>query len=139
VVLDAVSDARVAGPDHRWRLDLPDEPVEVLGDQHALHQVLANLLSNARLHTPTGTTVLTTLQPANGGATITVADDGPGIPADVLPNIFERFVRGDDRRSTASGRTGLGLAIVDAIVRRHDGHTKVESLPGKTQFVVHLP
>jgi two-component system OmpR family sensor kinase len=139
LVLDAVSDARAAGPDHRWQLDLPGEPVEVLGEQHALHQVLANLLSNARLHTPSGTTVLTMLQPANGGATITVADDGPGISPEVLPNIFERFVRGDDTRSATTGGSGLGLAIVDAIVRRHGGRTEVESKPADTRFVVHLP
>lgn len=139
VVLDTVSDARAAGPDHRWQLDLPDEPVEVRGDQHALHQVLANLLSNARLHTPPGTTVLTTLEGSGGGATITVADDGPGIPPEVLPDIFERFVRADDNRSAVTGGSGLGLAIVDAIVRRHGGSTEVRSNPGKTEFVVRLP
>lgn len=139
VVLDTVSDARVAGRGHRWHLDLPDAPVEVTGDQHALHQVLANLLSNARLHTPPGTTVLTTLAIAGSGATITVADDGPGIPPDLLPDIFERFVRADDTRSAVTGGSGLGLAIVDAIVRRHGGSTAVRSEPGRTEFVVRLP
>lgn len=139
VVLDTVSDARAAGPEHRWQLDLPDEPVEVRGDQHALHQVLANLLSNARLHTPPGTTVLTTLAVAGGGAVITVADDGPGIPPEVLPDIFERFVSADDNRSAITGSSGLGLAIVDAIVRRHGGSTEVRSKPGRTEFVVRLP
>lgn len=139
VVLDTVSDARAAGPEHRWQLDLPDEPVEVQGDQHALHQVLANLLSNARLHTPPGTTVLTTLERAGSGAVVTIVDDGPGIPPEALPDIFERFVRADDNGSEVSGGSGLGLAIVDAIVRRHGGSTQVRSRPGRTEFSVRLP
>jgi two-component system OmpR family sensor kinase len=139
VVLDTVSDARAAGPEHRWQLDLPDEPVEVEGDQHALHQVLANLLGNARLHTPPGTTVLTTLERAGSGAVVTVVDDGPGIPPGVLPDIFERFVRADDAGSEVPGGSGLGLAIVDAIVRRHGGSTEVRSRPGRTEFSVRLP
>ena len=61
LVVDAVSDAHVAGPDHDWALDLPDEPVLVVGDEARLQQVLANLLANARMHTPAGTTVTTSL------------------------------------------------------------------------------
>src|SRR6185312_1563454 len=81
LVVDAVSDAHVAGPDHEWSLDLPDEPVLVVGDEARLHQVLANLLGNARMHTPSGTTVTTSLATDDtGAAVLTVADDGPGIP-----------------------------------------------------------
>jgi two-component system OmpR family sensor kinase len=139
LVVDAVSDARVAGPGHVWRLDLPPDPVAVAGDGARLHQVVANLLSNARTHTPPGTTVVARLSTTNRSATLTVTDDGPGIPADLLPEVFERFARGDSSRSRAAGSTGLGLAIVAAVVQAHHGHVAVESRPGHTEFAVRLP
>ena len=140
LVVDAVSDAHIAGPDHKWSLDLPDEPVIVDGDEARLHQVLANLLANARTHTPPDTSVTTSVvvdEP--GAAVLTVADDGPGIPAWLQPEIFERFARGDSSRSRRGGSTGLGLAIVAAVVRAHSGTIDVHSVPGKTEFVVRLP
>jgi two-component system, OmpR family, sensor kinase len=140
LVVDAVSDAHIAGPDHQWSLDLPDEPVVVTGDEARLHQVLANLLANARTHTPPGTSVTTSLAPdESGGAVLTVGDDGPGIPAWLQPEIFERFARGDSSRSRRGGSTGLGLAIVAAVVRAHNGTIGVHSVPGKTEFVVTFP
>jgi len=140
LVVDAVSDAHVAGPDHNWSLDLPDEPVMVLGDEARLHQVLANLLANARIHTPAGSSVTTSLTADDaGGAVLTVADDGPGIPRWLQPEVFERFARGDTSRSRRGGSTGLGLAIVAAVVRAHGGSIDVHSVPGKTEFVVRLP
>ncbi len=81
VVVDAVSDAQVAGPSHRWQLDLPEEPVTTIGDPARLHQVLANLLANARTHTPAGTTVWCGLRTESGRSVVTVTDNGPGIPA----------------------------------------------------------
>jgi two-component system OmpR family sensor kinase len=141
LIVDAVSDAHIAGPDHQWSLDLPDEPVVVTGDEARLHQVLANLLANARTHTPPGTTVTISLavDESDNGAVLTVADDGPGIPAWLQPEIFERFARGDSSRSRRGGSTGLGLAIVAAVVRAHGGAIAVHSAPGKTEFVVRLP
>lgn len=140
LVVDAVSDARVAGPEHRWQLELPAEPVTVIGDEIALQQVLANLLANARIHTPPRTTVTTAIRrTSSGGADLSIADDGPGIPADVLPTVFERFVRADDSRSRTTGSSGLGLAIVEAIVRGHDGTVVVDSKPGLTRFSIALP
>jgi two-component system, OmpR family, sensor kinase len=146
LVVDTLSDAHVAGRDHQWSLDLPDEPVTVLGDEARLHQVLANLLANARVHTPAGTTVTTSLaQEKSGAAVLTVADDGPGIPLDLQPEIFERFARGDSSRSRKgaasdhASSTGLGLAIVAAVVKAHDGSIRVQSAPGSTEFVVRLP
>src|SRR5690348_17031951 len=92
LVVDAVGDAHAAGPDHTWRLELPDEPVEVLGDDSRLHQVVGNLLANARSHTPPGTTVTVSLgSPDAGTAVLSVVDDGPGIPPELLPDVFERF------------------------------------------------
>jgi two-component system, OmpR family, sensor kinase len=149
LVVDVVSDAYAVSAAHQWRLDLPDEPVVVLGDADRLHQVLANLLANARMHTPPGTTVTTGLSPepglvsagpgASGGATLTVVDDGPGIPPAVLPQVFERFARGDTSRSRAAGGSGLGLSIVAAVVEAHSGTVEVTSRPGRTAFVVRLP
>ncbi|MGW5939382.1 sensor histidine kinase [Streptomyces celluloflavus] len=147
LAVDAVSDARVAGPGHRWRLELPKDPALVLGDGDRLHQVLANLLANARTHTPEGTTVTARVVAAAGTAQpgrpavvrLEVQDDGPGIPPDLLPRVFERFARGDASRSRAAGSTGLGLAIVQAVVAAHGGTVAVESVPGRTVFGVTLP
>ncbi|SNS31245.1 two-component system, OmpR family, sensor kinase [Geodermatophilus saharensis] len=139
LVLDVVSDAHAAGPDHRWRVDLPPAAVLVPGDAARLHQVLANLLANVRTHTPPGTTATTRLRAEGGEAVLEVVDDGPGIPADLQPGVFERFARGDSSRSRASGSTGLGLAIVAAVVAGHGGRVAVDSVPGRTVFTVRLP
>lgn len=139
LVVDTVSDAHIAGPDHRWSLDLPDDPVVVEGDEARLHQVLGNLLANARTHTPAGTSVTVSLKPEPDAVLITVADDGPGIPPGLLPDVFERFARGDSSRSRREGSTGLGLAIVAAVVKAHGGTIEVASTQGSTEFVVRLP
>ena len=140
--LEGVEDARAAGPDHRWELALPAEPVVVPGDKLRLHHVVANLLANARCHTPPGTRVRLALDTCDDGypsALITVTDDGPGIPADLQADVFARFVRGDFSRSRTAGSTGLGLAIVAAIVESHGGTVAVTSEPGATRFEVRLP
>ncbi|WDG29980.1 HAMP domain-containing sensor histidine kinase [Streptomyces sp. CA-278952] len=133
---------------HRWRLELPAEPVTVRADPDRFQQVLVNLLANARTHTPPGTTVTVAVRPsarAGGPVTLEVGDDGPGIPAELLPHVFERFARGDASRSRgagtggATGSTGLGLAIVQAVVSAHGGRVRVESEPGRTVFVIELP
>jgi two-component system, OmpR family, sensor kinase len=144
VAADAAMDAAVVGDDHRWNLVLPDEAIDVLGDNHRLHQVVANLMANARLHTPGGTTVTVSVdRQSSDWARVIVADDGPGIPADVQARIFDRFVRGDASRATTVGSSGLGLAIVKAVVDAHGGHVSVLSPPpGQdqgTQFTVLLP
>ncbi|HEY0576001.1 MAG TPA: HAMP domain-containing sensor histidine kinase [Pseudonocardia sp.] len=139
LVVDAVSDAHAAGPEHRWTLRLPDEAVIVTGDATRLSQVLANLLANARVHTPPGTTVLAELNGGPAEASLRVVDDGPGIPPALLPHVFGRFARGDSSRSRAAGSTGLGLAIAHAVVVAHGGWVGVESVPGRTVFTVRLP
>jgi two-component system OmpR family sensor kinase len=139
LVVDAVSDAHIAGADHRWSLDVPDEPVVVTGDGARLHQVLANLLANSRIHTPAGTSVTTSLVVDDSGAVVAIADDGPGIPPTLQPEVFERFARGDSSRSRRGGSTGLGLAIVAAVVKAHHGTIDVHSVSGKTEFTVRLP
>jgi two-component system OmpR family sensor kinase len=139
LVVDAVSDAHATGPGHDWQLDLPEEPVTVIGDQQRLHQVLANLLANTRTHTPEGTTVTVGVSATPDAAVIRVGDTGPGIPAELQPLIFERFARGDSSRSRAAGSTGLGLSIVHAVVTSHGGTVSVQSRPGSTIFTVLLP
>ena len=144
VVINALSDARAAGPEHVWQLDLPPEPVVALGDRFRLHQVVANLLANARTHTPPGTRVGASVAVRGSDAVITVTDSGPGIPEDIRSRVFERFTRAEVSRvrtpGAATGRsTGLGLAIVAAVVEAHHGTVGVQSEPGRTEFVVSLP
>ena len=144
IVINGVSDARAAGPDHAWQLTLPHYPVIAYGDQHRLQQVMANLLANARTHTPPGTQVRTEVSVSEADAVVTVTDNGPGIPPEVSNRVFERFARGDASRTRTpdartGGSTGLGLAIVAAVVEAHHGSVTVASQPGRTQFTVHLP
>lgn len=144
LLIDAVSDARAAGPDHTWQLALSEEPVSVPADHYRLHQVIANLLANARTHTPPGTRVEVSLGTTADRAVITVADNGPGIAPDMVDRVFERFTRADSSRarsagSVRGGSTGLGLAIVTAVVEAHHGTVSVQSQPGDTRFVVSLP
>jgi two-component system OmpR family sensor kinase len=142
MVIEVINDARVAGPEHRWSLDLPDEPLVVRGDEQRLHYVVGNLLSNARIHTPAGTSVVVRLaadQQAGDRVLLTVSDDGPGIPAELQASVFERFVRADDSRSRAKGSTGLGLAIAHAVVKAHAGTLTLVSDPKGTEFRISLP
>ncbi|MCV7411542.1 histidine kinase [Mycobacterium florentinum] len=143
LVINAVNDAAVAAPTHRWLKELPEGPVWVRGDHARLHQLVSNLHSNARLHTPLGVTVTTAItchrsDPSAPYAELTVADDGPGIDADLLPRLFERFVRANTSRSDGQG-IGLGLAIVSSIVKAHHGSVGAESANGRTVFRVRLP
>ena len=139
LVVDAVSDAHAAGPDHVWQLDVPEESVHVCGDSARLHQIVANLLANARTHTPPGTTVRTKVAEEAGEVSVTVEDDGPGIPEALQPNVFQRFARGEASRSRAAGSTGLGLSIVHAVTLAHGGRVDLSSQPGRTTFRVALP
>ncbi|MCV7175892.1 sensor histidine kinase [Mycolicibacterium sphagni] len=143
VVADAVNDVSVTAPDHRFVTELPDHAVWVRGDRARLHQLLGNLLSNARVHTPAGVTVTTSLSTCVDGTgtlvELVVGDDGPGIPDDIMPNLFGRFVRADKSRSRELGCSGLGLAIVLSIVEAHSGTVCAESRPGRTVFTVQLP
>ncbi|HYY17686.1 MAG TPA: HAMP domain-containing sensor histidine kinase [Streptosporangiaceae bacterium] len=163
LTIEATSDTRVASPSHRWRLELPDEPLTVRGDELRLRQVLSNLLSNAAKHTPADSDITVAVAAtsyfpgpgAAGGAAgsgeaagaglslpavqLSVTDNGPGIPPDLLPELFERFVRGDSSRSHSAGSTGLGLAIVKAVVTAHQGTVGVTSRPGRTSFTIVLP
>jgi two-component system OmpR family sensor kinase len=139
LALEAVSDARVVSPDHHWRLELPEEGVETAGDGQRLHQVLANLITNARRHTPAGTTVTVAVSGVPEGTRVSVHDDGPGVPPELQEHVFERFTRGDASRTRDSGGAGLGLSLARAIAEAHGGTLTVESAPGDTTFTLALP
>jgi two-component system OmpR family sensor kinase len=139
LVTDAVGDAYAAAPDHEWEVVAPEPPLTVEADAARLHQVIVNLLGNAHRHTPEGTAVTVTLAADDAEVVLTVADDGPGIPEELQPRLFERFARGDSARSRATGSTGLGLAIVAAVVEAHHGTIAVASVPGDTRVTVRLP
>jgi two-component system sensor histidine kinase TrcS len=143
IVLNAVNDAAVAAPQHQWVKDLPDEPVWVRGDPDRLHQLVSNLLTNGWVHTPPGVIVTTGITchhvpPEAPYAELTVADDGPDIDPELLPHLFDRFVRAKDAPDGGPGN-GLGLAIVDSIVKAHHGSVTAESAGGQTTFRVRLP
>ncbi|MEV2213280.1 ATP-binding protein [Streptomyces sp. NPDC050997] len=144
LVAEAVWDARAAGSGHHWQLSLrvDDGRAAVVGDPSRLHQVVANLLSNARVHTPVGTKITVAVEATDAWCVVRVLDDGPGIPPDLLPSVFERFTRADASRSRAPGEeggSGLGLAIAAAITEAHRGRIDVVSEPGRTEFSVTLP
>ena len=144
LVVDAVNDAAVSAPTHRWLTQVPEQSVWVRGDRAQLHQTTANLLRNARVHTPPGTTVTTSLSTGRADddsayVELTIADDGPGIDAQLLPHLFERFVRADKSRSRDTGSFGLGLSIAASIVESHGGTITARSDSGTTTFSVRLP
>ncbi|WP_271984613.1 sensor histidine kinase [Pseudoclavibacter terrae] len=148
IALETVGDAHAAWPDHHWNLDIPGEPIEVVGVEGQLRRVVSNLLANADAHTPAGTNVTLTLGVDGGFAVLSVLDDGPGIDPAVLDHLFERFVRGDTSRARGETEssdipvtrgTGLGLSIVKSVVDAHGGAIAVDSRPGATRFTVRLP
>lgn len=141
IVLNAVSDAKAAGGDHTWTMRLPEDVVMARADPHRLHQVVANLLANARAHTPPGTRVETSLTTEAGWAVLSVSDNGPGVPSEIQPSVFERFTRADASRVRQAGgsSTGLGLAIVAAVMNAHGGQVSLDSQPGHTTFTIRIP
>lgn len=139
---NAVEEVTPLSEGHRIEVE-PGDPVILSGTADELHRVILNLVDNAVRHTPEGTTitVATSIDEEAGQAVLTVADDGPGVPEDLWPHIFDRFVRntGPGDRAGSNG-TGLGLAIVFAIAKGHGGIAKVGDSPsGGAMFSVLLP
>ncbi len=138
IVLNAFNDAAVAAPGHNWIKDLPDDPVWVSGDSDRLHQLVSNLLTNGWVHTPAGVTVTTAitchrLRSDGPYAELTVANNGPDIDPELLPHLFDRFVRAKDAPHEGGGN-GLGLAIVDSIVKAHNGSVDGRIRRGSNNF-----
>jgi len=140
LVTEAVESARAAGPEHPITLDLPDEAF-VLGDARKIHQVVANLLANARIHTPAGTPISISINSNEDGTTISIADSGPGLSEEDQARIFERFYRADPSRNRSNEvGSGLGLSIVDAVMQAHGGKVGVTSKLGEgATFTVFFP
>ena len=132
VVEDAVISARAAGPEHPVTLNSSSDEIFTLGDEARIHQVVANLLANARAHTPAGTPISVSVKSTDAGVEVVVADKGPGLSIEDQKRIFERFYRADSSRvRTGADGSGLGLSIVDAVMRAHGGSVSVESTPGE--------
>ena len=140
VVAESVESARAAGPDHPITVDAGEE-IYVVGDVNRIHQVIANLLANARIHTPAGTKINVEVAEEESAVSVTVSDNGPGLNDQDREKIFERFYRADKSRSrTGQEGTGLGLSIVDAVMRAHGGHVSVDSKIGEgTSFKLVFP
>ena len=141
LVLDAVESARAAGPNHPVNFNKSDEEIYALGDNDRIHQVVANLLANARTHTPAGTKIDVSVVQSEDGVRIRIADNGPGLSEKDQAQIFERFYRADPSRVRTDGEgTGLGLSIVEAVMRAHAGQVSVESELGKgATFTLFFP
>jgi two-component system OmpR family sensor kinase len=140
LIQETVASAKAAGPDHPITVVALEE-IYVLGDSMRIHQAVANLLANARTHTPAGTAIAVNVESSESEVTITVSDNGPGLSLADQDRIFERFFRADPSRQRASGEgSGLGLAIVDAVMKAHGGSVTVASEFGKgAAFTLHFP
>jgi two-component system OmpR family sensor kinase len=131
LLTEAVASAKAAGPNHLIELSLPSAEVFVLGDSQRIHQVVANLLANARTHTPDDSQIKVALDQGIAETIISVSDNGPGLSEDDQERIFERFFRADPSRARTSGEgSGLGLSIVDAVMQAHGGYVSVQSKLG---------
>jgi two-component system OmpR family sensor kinase len=131
LLTEAVASAKAAGPNHLIELSLPSAEVFVLGDSQRIHQVVANLLANARTHTPDDSQIKVALNQGIAETIISVSDNGPGLSEDDQERIFERFFRADPSRARTSGEgSGLGLSIVDAVMQAHGGYVSVQSKLG---------
>jgi two-component system OmpR family sensor kinase len=139
VVRDAVDDGHATAPERTFRAEV-DDPALVVGDRDQLRQVLGNLLRNAIVHTPAGTSIDVILRHEREGVRLEVRDHGPGLPAGDADALFQRFWRAEGGRERGKGGAGLGLAIVAAIVDAHHGEVHAENAPGGgARFVVTLP
>jgi two-component system OmpR family sensor kinase len=141
VVESAVASARAAGPDHPVSFTPSIDELFALGDEARIHQVVANLLANARAHTPAGTKIDVAIARAADGIRVSVADNGPGLSEEDQKKIFERFYRADPSRVRVDGEgSGLGLSIVNAVMKAHGGSVTVASELGKgATFTLFFP
>jgi signal transduction histidine kinase len=141
VVAEVVRGARVLAETKDVTIDLTTiESASFSGDEELVRRLIGNLLDNAIRHAPVGTPVHVTLAQQADGYELSVTDAGDGIPPEMQPHIFERFVRGDAARTSAAGGAGLGLALARWIARAHGGDVKlVRSSHDGTTFAAVLP
>jgi len=141
LVTEAVASAKAAGPGHEITVLSQSDEVFVLGDSMRIHQAIANLLANARTHTPVGTKIAVKISQNDLETRISISDNGPGLSEADQKRVFERFFRADPSRVRVSGEgSGLGLAIVDAVMKAHGGSVEVESKLGEgASFTIIFP
>jgi two-component system, OmpR family, sensor kinase len=141
IAKEAFEDIRILAEKHTLELQGAEQPLPIMADAARLHQVVTNLLANAVKHTPVGSKVYLRLEQQQAtDAVLQVIDNGPGIPPDALPHLFERFYRVDKARARSEGGTGLGLAISRSLVQAHYGSLTAESVLGKGSiFSVKIP
>jgi two-component system OmpR family sensor kinase len=140
LITEVVTSATAAGPNHPIEIKIAQSEIFVLADSYRIHQVIANLLANARTHTPNGTKIIVTAQSGAHETTISISDNGPGLSKADQDRIFERFYRADPARARNSGEgSGLGLSIVDAVMKAHGGYVTVQSELGQgSTFTLHF-
>jgi two-component system OmpR family sensor kinase len=140
LITEVVASARAAGPEHPIEVRVEKEEIFVLGDSARIHQVIANLLANARTHTPAGTQIIVSASVGVNETTVSVTDNGPGLSQSDQEKVFERFYRADPSRVRNSGEgSGLGLSIVDAVMKAHGGYVSVKSKLGEgSTFTLHF-
>ncbi|HEY0515801.1 MAG TPA: HAMP domain-containing sensor histidine kinase [Solirubrobacteraceae bacterium] len=135
IVAEAASELSAVSGEHEITLDV--HPAALYGARDELHRMVINLIENALRHTPAGTEIsVTTSTMPDGRVELVVADNGPGVPAELAPTLFQRFVRGAGDRG---GSFGLGLAIVHAVARSHSGSVELARSQRGARFVVRLP
>jgi two-component system OmpR family sensor kinase len=140
VVADSVGDLRTVEPRRPVALTLPPEPVIVHGDEARLRQVVANVLTNIRVHTDPDVAAHVTLGADGRGAQLVISDDGPGLTESDAAHAFDRFYRSEESRARSSGGTGLGLAIVRSVIEAHGGTISLASASGEgAAFTIWLP
>ncbi|HEY3903476.1 MAG TPA: ATP-binding protein, partial [Streptosporangiaceae bacterium] len=136
LVTECFERARITDQNRTWTAVI-DDGLEATGDEELLRRAISNVLSNVRTHTPDGTAATITAGRVNGSVTVDVADDGPGVPEDQLPRIFDRFYRAAPSLRPGAG---LGLAIVAAIAQAHDGAAEAEPIsPHGLRVTLSLP
>lgn len=138
---NAVTSARVSAPLHIIEFEEPEHEIFILGDAPRVHQVIANLLANAGVHTPSGSKITLSITQDNSGVHLSVTDNGPGLTPEAQSKIFQRFYRADPSRARVDGEgSGLGLSIVDAVMRAHGGSVSVQSTLGQgATFTLFFP
>ena len=141
LVQEAVASAKAAGPAYEVSITSDGDEVFVLGDSMRIHQAIANLLANARTHTPAGTKIDVKISQNDLETRISVSDNGPGLSEEDQKRVFERFFRADPSRVRVGGEgSGLGLAIVDAVMKAHGGSVEVDSKVGEgATFTIIFP
>lgn len=131
IAADAANDARVSAPQRTVTLERPDTSTTVVGDPDRIRQVIANVVNNAIVHTDDEVPITITVTEVADGVSVSVRDDGAGMPPEVVDRITERFFRADPARSRHRGGSGLGLSIVDSSVAAMGGSVSIDSRPGE--------